>query len=94
MGKTKVEMVTTLKMPIDEYSVNNLGFFSFEINDHSTILIEFEPLIERININVLMYQVTSFIWSKWFLDIEEMINIDITSNAIKALNPFMLKYSK
>ena len=61
MGKTKVEMVTTLKMLIDEYSVNNLEFFSFEINDHSTILIEFEPLIERININVLMYQVTSFI---------------------------------
>jgi hypothetical protein len=90
MGNAIVEMVTASEIPIDEYNVNNLGFylnvfFTFEANYHNTILSEFEPLIERINIKVLMYQVASFIRSKCFLDIEEMININISSNAVKAL---------
>ena len=99
MGNAIVEMVTASEMPIDEYNVNNLGFylkvyFTFEANYHNTILSEFEPLIERINIKILMYQVASFIRSKCFVDIDEMININISSNAVKALNLFMLKYSE
>ena len=99
MGNAIVEMVTASEIPIDEYYVNNLGFylevfFTFESNYHNTILSEFEPLIERINIKVLMYQVASIIRSKCFVDIEEMININISSNAVKALNLFMLKYSE
>ena len=99
MGNAIVEMVTASEMPIDDYNVNNLGFylkvfFTFEANYHNTILSEFEPLIERINVKVLMYQVASFIRSKLFVDIEEIININISSNAVKALNLFLLKYSE
>ena len=99
MGNAIVEMVTASEMPIDDYNINNLGFylnvyFTFEANYHNTILSEFEPLIERMNIKVLMYQVASFIRNKCFVDIEEMININISSNAVKALNLFMLKYSE
>ena len=99
MGNAIVEMISASEIPIDEYNKNNLGmyldvFFTLEANYHNTNLSEFEPLIERINCKVLMYQVASFMRSKGFVDVNEMINFNISSNAVKALNLFMLKYSE
>ena len=99
MGNAIVEMITASEIPIEAYNLNNLGMYldvscSFEANYHNTILSEFEPLIERIKVKVLMYQVASFIRNKCFVNIDEMINFNISSNAVKALNLFMLKYSE
>ena len=99
MGNAIVEMITASELPIKEYNINNLGMYlevysTFEANYHNTILSEYEPLIERTKVKVLMYQVASFLRSKCLVDIDEMINCNISSNAVKALNLFMLKYSE
>ena len=99
MGNAIVEMITASEIPMEEYNINNLGMYlevltNFEANYHNTILSEYEPLIERVKVKVLMYQVASFLRNKCFVDIDEMINFDISSNAVKALNLFMLKYSE
>ena len=41
-----------------------------------------------------MYQVASFMRNKCFVNIDEMINFNISSNAVRALNLFMFKYSE
>ena len=99
MGNAIVEMITASELPIEQYNLNNLGMYldvscSFEANYHNTILSEYEPLIERTNVKVLMYQVASFMRNKCFVNIDEMINFNMTSNGVKALNLFMLKYSE
>ena len=99
MGNAIIEMVTATEVPIEEYNLSNLGMYldvscTFEANYHNTVLSEYEPLIERIKIKVLMYQVASFMRSKCFVDMNEMINFNISSNAVKALNLFMFKYSE
>ena len=99
MGNAILEMMTASELPIEEYNLNNLGmylnvFCNFEANYHNTVLSEYEPLIEKIKIKVLMYQVASFMRNKCFVNIEEMINFNISSNAVRALNLFMFKYSE
>ena len=99
MGNAILEMMTASELPIEEYNLNNLGMYlnvlcNFEANYHNTILSEYEPLIEKIKIKVLMYQVASFMRNKCFVNIDEMINFNISSNAVRALNLFMFKYSE
>ena len=99
MGNAIVEMMTASELPIEEYNIDNLGMYldvicNFEANYHNTTLSEYEPLIERIKVKVLMYQVASFMRTKCFVNIDEMINFNISSNAVKALNLFMYKYSE
>ena len=99
MGNAILEMMTASELPIEEYNLNNLGmylnvFCNFEANYHNTVLSEYEPLIEKIKIKVLMYQVASFMRNKCFVNIDEMINFNISSNAVRALNLFMFKYSE
>ena len=69
MGNAILEMIAASELPIEEYNLNNLGmyldvFCTFEANYHNTGLSEYEPLIERIKIKVLMYQVASFMRNK------------------------------
>ena len=99
MGNAIVEMITASELPIEDYNVNNLAMYlnissSFEANYYNTVLSEYEPLIERIKTKILMYQVASFMRNKCFVNIDEMINFNISSNAVKALNLFMFKYSE
>ena len=99
MGNAIVEMISATEIPIEEYNKNNLGMYllvnlTFEANYHNTNLSEFEPLIERINCKVLMYQVASFMRSKLFVDVNDMINFNISSNAVKSLNLFLLIYNE
>ena len=99
MGNAIFEMITASEKPITDYNINNLGmylnvFCNFEANYHNTVLSEFEPLLEKVKIKVLMYQVASFMRNKCFVNIDEMLNFNISSNAVKALNLFLLKYSE
>ena len=97
MGNAIVEMISACELPIEEYNKETLGmyldiYFTFEANYHNTNISEFEPLIERLNCKVLMYQVASFMRNKCFVDVKNMINFNISSNAVKALNLFLLIY--
>ena len=99
MGNAIVEMISAMEIPIEEYNKDNLAMYldvnlTFEANYHNTNLSEFEPLIERMNCKVLMYQVASFMRSKLFVDVNDMINFNISSNAVKSLNLFLLIYNE
>ena len=99
MGNAIIEMISASELPIEEYNKNTLGmyldvYFTFEANYHNTNISEFEPLIERFNGKVLMYQVASFMRNKCFVDINDMINFNISSNAVKSLNLFLLIYTE
>ena len=99
MGNAIIEMISATDLPIEEYNKNTLGmyldvYFTFEANYHNTNISEFEPLIERFNCKVLMYQVASFMRNKCFVDVNDMINFNISSNAVKSLNLFLLIYNE
>ena len=99
MGNAIIEMISASELPIEQYNKNTLGmyldiYFTFEANYHNTNISEFEPLIERFNCKVLMYQVASFMRNKCFVDINDMINFNISSNAVKSLNLFLLIYTE
>ena len=91
------EMVAGEDLPIEKYNIDTLAYymlinFGFEINYFNLILNEFEPLMEKINMNYLAMQTCSFSKYKQFLNINDIINFNISSNAIKVVNLFLLRY--
>ena len=93
------EMVTGDELPLEKYNISNLAQymesnFGIEINYFNMSLNEFEPLMERIQINNTMMQICSFSRRKNNVEINDMINFNISSNAIKVVNLFLLRYYK
>ena len=66
--------------------------FSLEINYFNLIINEFEPLMEKIAINYASMQICPFSRNKSALNINDIINFNISSNAIKVVNLFLLRY--
>ena len=55
---------------------------------------EFEPLIEPINMQYLSFQTNPLFRAKTYIKIENIININVSTNSMKILNLFLSKYSK
>ena len=93
------EMITGDDLPIEKYNINALSQymnvnFKAEINYFNMSLNKFEPLMEKIKFEYLMMQICSFSRRKNNIDIGDMINFNISSNAIKVVNLFLLRYYK
>ena len=93
------EMITGDDLPIEKYNINTLAQymkvdFIAEINYFNMSLNKFEPLMEKIKFAYLMMQTCSFSRKKNNIDISDMINFNISSNAIKVVNLFLLRYYK
>ena len=93
------EMITGDDLPIEKYNINTLAQymkvdFIAEINYFNMSLNKFEPLMEKIKFAYLMMQTCSFSRKKNNIDIDDMINFNISSNAIKVVNLFLLRYYK
>ena len=93
------EMVTGDDLPIDKYNIKTLAqymniTFGADINYFNMNLNRFEPLMEKIKLKYLMMQTCSFSRKKNNLEINDMINFNISSNAIKVVNLFLLRYYK
>ena len=91
------EMITGEDKSLKEYNTNAFAYFmdikfGLEINYFNLILNEFEPLIEKIKINYISMQTCPFSRLKKSLVINDIINFNISSNAIKVLNLFFLRY--
>ena len=91
------EMITGDDLPIDRYNIDTLGNymhinFGLEINYFNLIINEYEPLLEKIKFDYLLFQTCSFSRKKNYLNIKDMINFNISSNAIKVINLFLLRY--
>ena len=97
MGNAILEMFTGIETPLEEYNFENMStylnmYMTFEANYYNINLCEWEPFIESFKMSYIMYQVSTFMRNKNILNIPDMINCNISSNAIKALNIFLLKY--
>ena len=93
------EMITCDELPLDKYNKDTLAQFmsvnfGFEINYFNMSLNEFEPLMEKMKLEYYMMQICSFSRKKHNANINEMINFNISSNAIKVVNLFLLRYYK
>ena len=91
------EMVTGDYLPRDKYNLDTLASYTnincgAEINYFNMNLNEFEPLMEKIQVEYYMMQSCPFSKKKHFLNINDMINFNISSNAIKVVNLFLLRY--
>ena len=91
------EMITGEDLPIEKYNKETLTNymyinFSLEINYFNLIINEFEPLMEKIAINYASMQICPFSRNKSALNINDIINFNISSNAIKVVNLFLLRY--
>ena len=82
------EMITGDDLPIDRYNIDTLGNymhinFGLEINYFNLIINEYEPLLEKIKFDYLLFQTCSFSRKKNYLNIKDMINFNISSNIDK-----------
>ena len=92
-------MVTGDDLPLEKYNINTLSQymeanFGADIDYFNMVLNEFEPLMEKISLKYNMMQITSFSRKKNNILINDMINFNISSNAIKVVNLFLLRYYK
>jgi len=97
VSNTIYEMITGEDLPIQKYNVDTLANymninFRLEINYFNLILNEFEPLMEKIKFDYLSMQTCSFSRKKNYININDIINFNISSNAIKVVNLFLLRY--
>ena len=91
------EMISGKDLPFEQYIVDTLANymeikFNLEINYFNLIINEFEPLMEKIAINYATMQICPFSRKKTILNIDDIINFNISSNAIKVVNLFLLRY--
>ena len=94
---TLSEMLVGEDVPFEKYNIDTLAnfmniYFGLEINYFNLVLNEFEPLMEKIKVNYLSMQTCTFSRKKNNLYINDMINFNISSNAIKVVNLFLLRY--
>ena len=97
VSNTIYEMITGEDLLIDRYNIDTLAYymninFGLEINYFNLILNEFEPLMEKIKFDYLSMQTCSFSKKKNSININNIINFNISSNAIKVVNLFLLRY--
>ena len=91
------EMLSGDDLPIERYNIDTLANFIsinffLEINYFNLILNEFEPLLEKIKIGNQSMQTCPFSRTKNIMNINDIINFNISSNAIKVVNLFLLRY--
>ena len=91
-------IITNSKLSIDKYIIHNLyrymNFtFTLELYYYNLEYSDFEPIIEPVNMQYLSFQTDPIFRAKTFLNIENIININVSTNSMKILNIFMSKYS-
>ena len=99
IGNDLFGIITNSQVNIDEYIKHNLYrymncTFTLELYYYNLEYSDFEPFIEPFNMQYLSFQTHPIFRAKTFLNIENIININVSTNSMKILNIFMSKYSK
>ena len=68
--------------------------FTLELYHYNLEYSDFEPFIEPFNVQYLSFQTNPIFRAKTYINIENIININVSTNSMKILNIFMSKYSK
>jgi hypothetical protein len=98
IGNDLFGMLTNTQLSIDNYIVHNLYrymncTFTLELYYYNLEYSDFEPFIEPINMQYLSFQTNPLFRAKTYLNIENIININVSPNSMKILNIFLSKYS-
>ena len=93
------EMITGDEIPIHKYNKNTLSmhyyvFCSMNANYYNIVTNKFEPIIEGFETSVEMIQVAPFFKAKTYVNINDIVNFNLSADSIIAFNSFMLRYSQ
>ena len=91
------EMLTADILPRTKYNLNELGLFidvlfSMDANYFNIIINDYEPLLERFNMGVTMLQVAPFCKTKAYVTTNDVINFNLSTDGVFALNKFLLTF--
>ena len=91
------EMLTAEILPRTQYNLNQLALyldvlFSLDANYFNLTINDFEPLIERFNMGVTMLQAASFFKTKGYVTTNDVINFNLSTDGVIALNKFLLTF--
>ena len=99
IGNDLFSIIANTSLNIDKYIVHNLYkymncTFTLELYHYNLEYSDFEPFIEPFNVQYLSFQTHPIFRAKTYINIENIININVSTNSMKILNIFMSKYSK
>ena len=91
------EMLTADLLPRTKFNLNELALyldvlFSMDANYFNFTINDFEPLLERFNMGVTMLRVASFCKSKGYITTNDVINFNLSTDGVIALNKFLLRF--
>ena len=91
------EMLTAEILPRTKFNFNELALFmdvlfSMDANYFNITINDFEPLLERFNMGVTMLQVGPLTRLKGYVTTNDIINFNISTDSIIALNKFLLTF--
>jgi hypothetical protein len=91
------EILTADYLPRTKYDINNLALFmdvlfSMDVNYLNIMINDFEPLVERFNMGVTMMQVAPFSKMKGYITTNDIINLNLSTDSVIALNKFLTTF--
>ena len=91
------EMLTADIVPRTKFNLNHLALyidvlFSMDANYFNININDFEPLLERFNMGVTMLQAASFCKTKGYVTTNDIINFNLSTDGVIALNKFLLTF--
>ena len=94
-----LSIISNSKINIEDYIIHNLYKYmncklTLELYYYNLEYSDFEPIIEPLNLDYLSYQVDEIFRNKTFITIDNIININVSTNCMKVLNIFMHNYMK
>ena len=97
MSLALYEILTAEILPKTKYNLNELALymdvlFSMDANYFNLTINDFEPLLERFNMGVTMLQVAPFCKSKGYITTNDIINFNLSTDGVIALNKFLLTF--
>ena len=97
MNLALYEILTGGVIPRTNFNINKLAMyldlvFSIDVNYHNIIINDFEPLLERFNMGVTILQVAPFCKMKGFVTTNDVINFNLSTDSVIALNKFLVSF--
>ena len=91
------EILTADSLPRNDYNLNKLAMyidliFSMDANYYNIMINDFEPLLERFNMGVTILQVAPFCKMKGYVTTNDIINFNLSTDSVIALNKFLLTF--
>ena len=97
MSLSLYEMLTAENLPRTSFNLNKLGMyldlvFSLDANYYNIMINDFEPLLERFNMGVTILQTAPFCKMKGYITTNDVINFNLSTDSVIALNQFLLTF--